>query len=62
MVNTTVTAAMTTVTANHLESIYTERNIYRFIMIVTVQLIVTYLYQMILKISAKDGVTLKLSE
>lgn len=48
MVNTTVTAALTTVTANHLESIYTERNIYRFIMIVTVQLIVTYLYQMIM--------------
>lgn len=62
MVNTTVTAALTTVTANHLESIYTKRNIYRFIMIVTVQLIVTYLYQMILKISAKDGVTFKLSE
>ncbi len=31
-------------------------------MIVTVQLIVTYLNKMILKISAKDGVTLKLSE
>lgn len=62
MANSIITAAIATVTDNHLESIYTEHKIYRFIMIVIVQITVTYLYQLILKITGKNGVTLKPSE
>lgn len=62
MVNTIVTAVLSMAAENHLKSIYTERTIYRFIMIVTVQTVVTYLYQLILRILAKNRVTLKLSE
>lgn len=62
MVNTIVTATLTTVTDSNLESIYNSRNIYRFIMIVLVQITVTYVYQIILKITTKKSMTLKFSE
>ncbi len=62
MVNTIVAATLTTVTDSNLESIYNSRNIYRFIMIVLVQITVTYVYQIILKITTKKSMTLKFSE
>lgn len=62
MVNTIITATLTTVIGSDLESIYNSRNIYRFIMIITVQTIITYLYQLILKIMEKRSMTLKYTE
>lgn len=62
MVNTIITATLTTVIGSELESIYSSRSIYRFVMIILVQITVTYVYQMILKITTKKSMTLKFSE
>lgn len=60
--NTFVCSFISNVAGSDLTDIYTKNNIERFIMIISVQLIVTYAYRITLKIFKKNGIKLNSQE
>lgn len=61
-INAFVTVFISSISNSNLSEIYIKCNIERFIMILTVQLLVTYAYRITLKIFKRNGIQLKIQE
>lgn len=61
-INAFATVFISSVSNSAITDIYTEHSIERFIMILTVQLLVTYAYRITLKIFKRNGIQLQLQE
>lgn len=61
-VNACVTSIISAALGNDINQIYTEKTLWRFITIIIVQLLLVYIYEVILKIAVKSEFTLKPKE
>lgn len=61
-INAFSTVFISSVSAGSLTDIYIEQNMERFVMILTVQLLVTYAYRVTLKVFKRNGIQLKMQE
>lgn len=61
-INAFSTVFISSVSAENLTDIYIEQNMERFVMILTVQLLVTYAYRVTLKVFKRNGIQLKMQE
>lgn len=61
-INAFSTVFISSVSAGNLTDIYIEQNMERFVMILTVQLLVTYAYRVTLKVFKRNGIQLKMQE